>query len=163
MRWLLIDKILECEPGVSAVGVKTFPRSDEIFMDHFPGFPIVPGVLQIEMIAQMIGRCAAIATPGILAVLGNIKGAKFYRNVTPGDRCVIKVRINKITKSYILAEGEIEVDGQKCSSASILFGVLDRSRLNSNNSDFDAVSQEFRAKQAKMTSLSVAGDSGAQA
>jgi len=161
MRWLLIDKILECEPGVSAVGVKTFPRSDEIFMDHFPGFPIVPGVLQIEMIAQMAGKCAAMATPGILPVLGNVKGAKFYRNISPGDRCVIKARVTKITKSYVLGEGEVEVDGQKCSWASILFGVVDRTKLNSNN--FDAVTQEFLARQTKVTSVSAECESGIEA
>jgi 3-hydroxyacyl-[acyl-carrier-protein] dehydratase len=161
MRWLLIDQILECEPGVSAVGVKTFPRSDEIFMDHFPGFPIVPGVLQIEMIAQMAGKCAAMATPGILPVLGNVKGAKFYRNISPGDRCVIKARVTKITKSYVLGEGEVEVDGQKCSRASILFGVVDRTKLNSNN--FDAVTQEFLARQTKVTSVSAECESGIEA
>lgn len=146
MRWLLIDKILECEPGVSAVGVKTFPRNDEIFIDHFPGFPIVPGVLQIEMIAQMAGKCAAMSTGGILPVLGAVKSAKFYRNINPGDRCVIKAKVTKITKSYILGEGEIEVDGQKCSAASILFGVVDRAKLNSNG--FDQVTQEFLARKA---------------
>jgi 3-hydroxyacyl-[acyl-carrier-protein] dehydratase len=151
MRWLLIDEILECDPGVSAVGVKTFPSSDEIFIDHFPGFPIVPGVLQIEMIAQMTGKCAAMATPGILPVLGHVKGAKFYRNINPNNRCVIKVRVTKITKSYVLGEGEIEIDGQKCSSASLLFGVVDRTKLNSN--DFDAVTQEFLTRP--VTSLSV--------
>jgi 3-hydroxyacyl-[acyl-carrier-protein] dehydratase len=161
MRWLLIDKILECEPGVSAVGVKTFPRSDEIFMDHFPGFPIVPGVLQIEMIAQMAGKCAAMATPRILPVLGNVKGAKFYRNINPGDRCVIKARVTKITKSYVLGEGEVEVDGQKCSWASILFGVVDRAKVNSNN--FDAVTQEFLARQTEVASVSSMGESGIEA
>jgi 3-hydroxyacyl-[acyl-carrier-protein] dehydratase len=143
------------------VGVKTFPRSDEIFMDHFPGFPIVPGVLQIEMIAQMAGKCAAMATPGILPVLGNVKGAKFYRNISPGDRCVIKARVTKITKSYVLGEGEVEVDGQKCSWASILFGVVDRTKLNSNN--FDAVTQEFLARQTEVASVSSMGESGIEA
>lgn len=163
MRWLLLDKILECEPGVSAMGVKTFPRSDELFVDHFPGFPIVPGVLQIEMIAQLIGRCVAMAATGILPVLGSVKGAKFYRNITPGDRCVIKVKVARIARSYVLAEGEIEVDGQKCSSASILFGVVDRTKLNSNNSEFDAVSREFRSRQAKVAPPPAAGESGVQA
>lgn len=145
MRWQLIDKILECEPGVSAVGVKTFPRSDLFFMDHFPGMPIVPGVLQIEMIAQMGGKCIAIQNPNVLPVLGSVKGAKFYRNVNPGDRCIINVKVIKIAKSYALAEGEIEVDGQKVSSASILFGMVDRKNLSSN--EFDVVSQDWIKRQ----------------
>lgn len=141
MRWLLIDKILECEPGVSAVAVKTFPRSDLIFMDHFPGFPIVPGVLQIEMIAQTAGKCAALAMPGVLPVLGTVKSAKFYANVHPGDRCVIKGRVVKMSKSYVLGEGEIEVDGKRVCSAEILYGLVDRGKLASN--DFDAVTAEW--------------------
>lgn len=145
MRWLLIDKILECEPGKTAVGQKTFPRSDLIFMDHFPGFPIVPGVLQIEMIAQMAGKCIAMSVPGVLPVLGTVKAAKFYRNVHPGDLCVIKARVLKVAKNYALGEGDIEVDGQKVSSATILFGMVDRSRLNSN--EFDSVTQEFLQRQ----------------
>jgi 3-hydroxyacyl-[acyl-carrier-protein] dehydratase len=145
VRWLLIDKIIECDPGKTAVGQKTFPRSDMIFMDHFPGFPIVPGVLQIEMIAQMAGKCIAMAVPGILPVLGSVKSAKFYRNVNPGDLCVIKVTVTKIAKSYALGEGEIFVDGEKVSAASILFGIVERAKLNSN--DFDAVTQDFLKRQ----------------
>ncbi len=145
MRWLLIDKILECEPGVSAVGIKTFPRSDLIFMDHFPGFPIVPGVLQVEMIAQMIGKCAAMAKPGVLPVLGSVKSAKFYGNIHPGDLCTVRARVEKISKTYVLGEGEIEVDGRRVASASILFGLVDRSKLNSEG--FDSVSQEFLARK----------------
>ena len=149
MRWQLIDRILECEPGVSAVGVKTFPRSDLIFMDHFPGFPIVPGVLQIEMIAQMAGKCAAMARPGILPVLGAVKSSKFYRNVAPGDRCIIKAKVEKIAQNYILGSGEIEVDGQKVSAASILFGIVDRGKTSSN--DFDAVTQDWLNRQKKIS------------
>jgi 3-hydroxyacyl-[acyl-carrier-protein] dehydratase len=161
MRWLLIDRILECEPGVCAVGAKTFLRSDEIFKDHFPGFPIVPGVLQIEMIAQMAGKCAAMAAPGILPILGSVRGAKFYRNINPGDRCLIKARVTRTAKSYVLGEGEIEVDGQKCSSAFLLFGVVERTKLNSN--DFDAVTLEFLARRAKAATLSVTADGGVDA
>ncbi|MFN7904879.1 MAG: 3-hydroxyacyl-ACP dehydratase FabZ family protein [Pseudobdellovibrionaceae bacterium] len=149
MRWLLIDKIVECEPGVSATGLKTFPRSDLIFMDHFPGYPIVPGVLQIEMMAQMGGKCIALLHRNVLPVLGNVKSAKFYQNVHPGDQCVIKTKILKIAKSYAMAEGEIEVQGKKVSAATILFGMMDRSHLNSN--DFDVVSQDWLKSQKLMT------------
>lgn len=149
MRWLLIDKILECEPGVSAVGIKTFPRSDLFFMDHFPGMPIVPGVLQIEMMAQMGGKCIAIKHPQVLPVLGAIKTAKFYHNINPGECCVVKTKILKIAKSYALADGEVEVNGKRVSSASILFGMVDRKNLNSN--DFDVVSQDWIKRQSLAT------------
>lgn len=148
LRWLLIDKIVECEPGVSAVGQKTFPRSDLFFMDHFPGMPIVPGVLQIEMMAQMGGKCIAMSRRDVLPVLGTVKGAKFFHNINPGDLCVIKARVTKVAKSYSLAEGEIEVDGRKVSSASIMFGHVERTRLGSE--EFDAVTQDFLARQKKL-------------
>lgn len=151
MRWLLIDRILECEPGVSAVGIKTFPRSDLIFMDHFPGFPIVPGVLQVEMMAQMIGKCAAMAKTHILPVLGAVKSAKFYGNIHPGDLCYIKVKLLKIASSYITGEGEIEVNGKRVASATILFGQLDRSKLDSQS--FDAVTQEFLMRQKSLAGV----------
>lgn len=145
MRWQLVDKILECEPGIRAKGVKTFPRSDLIFMDHFPGFPIVPGVLQIEMIAQMAGKCAALARPGVLPVLGAVKSAKFYRNVEPGDACIIHVQLEKLSATYLTASGRIEVDGRKVASAEILFGLVERSRTNSES--FDAVTQDWLKRE----------------
>lgn len=151
MRWLLIDQILECEPGVSAVGIKTFPRSEAFFQDHFPGMPIVPGVLQIEMIAQLAGKCIALKHPDILPVLGSVKGAKYYHNINPGERCTIKASIIKIGKGYALAEGLIEVEGKKVSSASILFGQVERTRLTSTEFDQVVVDWQRRERQKEAT------------
>ncbi len=147
MRWLLIDQILECEPGIRAKGIKTFSRSEVFFMDHFPGMPIVPGVLQIEMMAQMAGKCFAIANPGILPVLGTVKAAKFYGNIKPGERCVIYAEIIKSGKGFLVADGFIEVDGKKVSSATILFGQVQRSRLSSQ--EFDAVVEDWKKRQVE--------------
>jgi 3-hydroxyacyl-[acyl-carrier-protein] dehydratase len=148
VRWFLIDRIIECEPGQSAIGKKKFSPTDEFFQDHFPGMPIVPGVLQIEMIAQMAGKCIAMSLKDVLPVLGNVKGAKFYHNIRPDDQCLIKIAVTKVAKSYSMAEGHIEVDGKKMSSASILFGHIPRQNLNSE--DFDAVTQEWLKSQAKV-------------
>ena len=135
MRWFLIDEILDCVPGENAVGVKTFPATEEFFQDHFPGMPIVPGVLQIEMIAQLAGKCIAMKHPAILPVLGSVKSAKYYHNINPGDRCTIKATVQKIGKGYAIAEGIIEVEGKRVSTASILFGQVERSRLTSAHID----------------------------
>ncbi|MEY4616654.1 MAG: hypothetical protein RJB66_1614 [Pseudomonadota bacterium] len=145
MRWLLIDQILDCEPGKRAKGVKTFSRSEVFFMDHFPGMPIVPGVLQIEMMAQMAGKCFAIANPEILPVLGTVKAAKFYGNVNPGDRCVIHAEIIKEGRGFLVADAFVEVEGKKVSSATILFGQVLRNRLSSH--EFDAVVEDWKKKQ----------------
>lgn len=144
MRWLLIDQIIECEPGVRARGVKTFSRSEVFFMDHFPGMPIVPGVLQVEMMAQMAGKCYAISHPEVLPVLGTIKNAKFYGNVNPGDRCIIYAEIVKQGKGFLIADCKVEVDEKRVSSATILFGMVQRSRLSSK--EFDAVVEDWKKK-----------------
>lgn len=155
MRWLLIDRILECEPGVAAVARKSFPRSDLFFMDHFPGMPIVPGVLQIEMMAQVGGKCISMSRKDILPVLGTVKAAKFYRNVNPGDICIVKAKVTKIANGYSTAEGEIEVDGQKVSSATILFGHVDRSKLKSES--FDEVTADWLKRQAEAKAKATEG------
>lgn len=144
MRWLLIDQIVSCEPGVRGTGVKTFSRSEEFFRDHFPGMPIVPGVLQIEMMAQMAGKCFAIANPEILPVLGTVKAAKFFGQINPGDRCYIHATITKMGRGFLTADAFVEVEGKKVSSASILFGQVQRDRLSST--EFDAVTEEWKKK-----------------
>lgn len=145
MRWQLLDRITECEPGVRAIGIKCFTRSEEFFRDHFPGMPIVPGVLQIEMIAQLAGKCIAMKQKNVLPVLGTVKAAKFYRNIRPGDQCIIKIEVTKIARAFGTANGVIEVDGQKMASAEIFFGMVDRSALNSES--FDDVTKDFLAKK----------------
>lgn len=145
MRWLLIDQILVCAPGEFAVGIKTFPRSELFFQDHFPGMPIVPGVLQIEMIAQLAGKCIAMKHPEILPVLGSVKSAKYYQNINPGEQCTIKVNITKIGKGYATADGIVEVEGRRVSTASILFGQVERTRVTS--SDFDQVIADWQRRQ----------------
>jgi 3-hydroxyacyl-[acyl-carrier-protein] dehydratase len=131
----MVDKLIECEPGVHAIGTKSFPRSDILFMDHFPGMPLVPGVLQIEMIAQLGGKCISLAEPTKLPVLGNVKNARFLRPIAPGDICVIKATVTKISGQFSQIEGSIEVEGQKCCTASILFGHMDRSKVTHFETD----------------------------
>lgn len=143
----MVDRILECEPGKSAVGVKAFSRADPMFMDHFPGFPLVPGVVQVEMIAQLGGKCIVLAEPKVQPVLGSIKSAKFIRQITPGDRCVVQVQIEKLTRSYALAKGEIRVEGEKVSEAEILYGILERVSVDAD--DYDWVIRDWQRRQAK--------------
>ena len=147
MRWLLVDQIVECTAGVSGIGVKAFSRSDLFFMDHFPGFPIVPGAMQIEMMAQMGGKIIALHKVNILPVLGHVKSAKFYRNIGPGELCFIHIQVEKIAKTWATVTGEVRVRDLKVSSAHILFGLIDRSLLASN--DFDLVTQDWVKKKSQ--------------
>lgn len=125
MRWILVDKMLELEPGVKATGVRCFSRSEMFFMDHFPGFPIVPGVLQIEMIAQVGGRCIRAARPDILTVLGSVQNSRFRKNITPGDRAVIKIEVTALRSSYSSVKGWIEVEGETVSEAEVRYGHVE--------------------------------------
>jgi len=147
MRWQFIDRIVELDPGQRALGIKCFTRSEEFFQDHFPGMPIVPGVLQIEMMAQLAGKCLAQSLDDILPVLAQVKSAKFYRNIRPGDQCFIRAELTKVTSSFALADASIEVEGQKMSQASIMFGLIDRSQLSSES--FDEVTQDFLRQKKK--------------
>ena len=123
MRWKLVDKIIEMDPGKSAVGVRYFSPSESFFMDHFPGFPFVPGVLHVEMIAQVGGMSVAAATPGVLPILGSIKSAKFYNRIVPGDQAVIKVQVI-VRKEFSVASGHIEVERRKVSTAELILAHI---------------------------------------
>ncbi|NTW62766.1 MAG: beta-hydroxyacyl-ACP dehydratase [Chlorobiaceae bacterium] len=123
MRWLMVDKIIEMEPGIKATGVKCFSRSELFFMDHFPGYPLVPGVLQIEMIAQTGGKCIMAAKPGFLPVLTSVKSAKFRKAIEPGDKALIHTEVT-IRQSYSIAKGRIEVDGKDVAYAEVMYGHI---------------------------------------
>ena len=123
MRWLLVDRIIEMDPGKSAVGVRNFSRSESFFMDHFPGFPIVPGVLHVEMIAQVGGKCIRAFNQTIMPMLGSIKSAKFYHRIVPGDQAVIKVRV-LLRKEFSVVSGQIEVEGKRVSAAEMILAHM---------------------------------------
>ena len=85
--FLLVDRIVECEPGKSAKGIKCVSMNEPFFPGHFPGQPIMPGVLILESLAQT-GAVAALSLPenrGKLAVFGGVKNCRFKKPVTPGD------------------------------------------------------------------------------
>lgn len=142
MRWFLVDRVLESVPGKSIKTVKCFSRSEVFFMDHFHGFPIVPGVLQIEMMATSGGKILKLMNNDLLPVVGSVKGAKFYRNVRPGDQCIITMELLKFRSSYALCEGRVEVNGEKVSEATIMYGLMSAELLDPNY--VDPVLEEWR-------------------
>jgi 3-hydroxyacyl-[acyl-carrier-protein] dehydratase len=124
MRWFLIDRILACQPGQSIQAVKCFSRSDLIFMDHFSFAPIVPGVLQIEMVAQAVGKCIKAQDMTRSLALGSVKSAKFYSLIKPGSQCIIDAEILAATSSYVRGRGTVRVDGVRKSEIEVLCAFL---------------------------------------
>ncbi|MBM4137557.1 MAG: 3-hydroxyacyl-ACP dehydratase FabZ [Nitrospira sp.] len=93
--FLLVDRIIEIEPGVKAVGIKNVTINEGFFQGHFPGFPIMPGVLTIEAMAQVAGILAFCsgATVGQPVYFVSIEKAKFRRPIVPGDQIRLEVKI----------------------------------------------------------------------
>ncbi len=85
--FLLVDRITQCEPGQMACGIKAVTMNEPFFTGHFPGNPIMPGVLILEAMAQ-VGAVAALSLPdnqGKLAIFGGAKQVRFRQPVVPGD------------------------------------------------------------------------------
>ena len=124
MRWILIDQILECEPGKRAQGVKCFTRSESFFSDHLQGSPpVVPGVLQVEMIAYLGGLCARDLNPRIRPKLACIKSAKFFKSIGPGDQCIVYIEIYSFADNYIVIQGGIRRGDEKIAEAKVISSI----------------------------------------
>jgi 3-hydroxyacyl-[acyl-carrier-protein] dehydratase len=95
--FLLVDRILELEPGKRAVGMKNVTMNEDFFNGHFPGDPIMPGVLIVEHAAQVGGvlLLATTGNEGKLALFASIDEMKFRRTVVPGDQLITEVTILK--------------------------------------------------------------------
>jgi 3-hydroxyacyl-[acyl-carrier-protein] dehydratase len=130
MRFIMIDKIVELVPGKSMVAEKTLPSTETLFTDHFPGFPVVPGVLLTEMMAQAAGKCLDAEKSGRgNAMLGKIVSATFRKWVKPDETAVIHARIESNREEYATAKCFIKVNDVKVASSELFFTFLPLSQL----------------------------------
>jgi 3-hydroxyacyl-[acyl-carrier-protein] dehydratase len=125
MRFILVDKIIEMEPGKTILAVKRFSADEDFFQDHFPGFPVVPGVLQTEMMAQTAGKCLdAERRPRGKAMLVEIKKARFRDWMKPEQKANIYAEILTNRDQYATASCKIEIEGKKICSAELFFSFV---------------------------------------
>ena len=122
---LLIDRVEELIPGEKAVAKRNVTINEELFNGHFPGNPVMPGVLIVEALAQT-GAVALLSLPefkGKTAYFGGIKSAKFRKVVRPGDSLRLEVTLEKIRNNVGLRNAIATVDGKKASTAELTFMI----------------------------------------
>ncbi len=127
--FLLIDRVLEITPRERIVAVKNVSVNEPFFNGHFPGFPIMPGVLQIEAIAQAGGALLLSEVPdreSKLMVFRAIENAKFRRAVVPGDQLRIEVKVLQWRQTVVRMQGTVHVDGQLACEATVSCAMTDR-------------------------------------
>lgn len=123
--FLLIDRIEEVTPGVGAKGYKCITMNEPFFQGHFPGEPVMPGVLQIEALAQ-VGAVAILSmeeNKGKTVYFGGIDKAKFRKKVVPGDVLQLECEIIKQKGPVGIGKATAYVDGKVCVSAELTFMV----------------------------------------
>lgn len=124
---LLIDRIMDLEPGKKAIGIKNVSVNEPFFQGHFPDYPVMPGVLIIEAMAQ-VGAVAVLSMPGMenkLALFAGIDGARFRRQVVPGDILRLEVEIVKIKGPLGKGRGVASVEGKMAAEAELMFALQD--------------------------------------
>jgi 3-hydroxyacyl-[acyl-carrier-protein] dehydratase len=130
LRFIFVDDILELIPGQSIKATKYIARDEDYFRDHFPGFPVVPGVLLTEMMAQTAGKCLdAEASDRGKAMLARITQALFREWVAPGQTAVISAEIRSNRPQFATANCRVEVDGRTVSTADFLFTFVPSDRF----------------------------------
>ena len=123
--FLLIDRIEEHEPGVSAVGVKNVTANEPFFQGHFPEFPVMPGVLIVEALAQ-VGAVALLSLDenrGKLAFFAGIDKVRFKRQVRPGDSLRLEVEITKSRAGVGFGTATATAAGELVCSGELMFAI----------------------------------------
>lgn len=126
--FLFVDEVVSVTPGVSAVGRWHLRPDEPFFSGHFPGRPLLPGVLMIEALAQL-GGVAVLSDPrheGRLALFGGVDRARFRRQVVPGETLELEVSVGRLTSRAGTGHGRAHVAGSVACEADLLFVLVER-------------------------------------
>ena len=127
--FLLVDRILELEPGKRAVGIKNVTANEPFFQGHFPQRAVMPGVLIIEAMAQVGGVMILSVEEhrGKLAYLGTVDGVKFRRPIVPGDTLEMETELLRVRSNMGKVRCTARVGGQEVAVAHIMFALIEGS------------------------------------
>jgi 3-hydroxyacyl-[acyl-carrier-protein] dehydratase len=126
--FLLVDRIEEVEPGVRAVGIKNVTQNEPFFEGHFPDYPVMPGVLIVEALAQVgaVGVMALEEFRGKLALFAGIDGVRFRRQVIPGDVLTMEVEISRLKGRVGRGKGAARVGTERVCEAELMFAFAEK-------------------------------------
>jgi 3-hydroxyacyl-[acyl-carrier-protein] dehydratase len=130
---LLVDKILEIEPGKRIVGLKNVSINEPYFQGHFPGFPLMPGVYILEALAQVGGilmiKSLNLEIGKYAVVFAGIDDARFKRPVYPGDQLILELDVISLKKSLSKMKGTAKVDDQVVAEAILYASARELAQL----------------------------------